>query len=176
VERYESSWREDRYYGKYRGTVEENVDPDNRGRLKVQVPDIAINPSTWALPCFPFASLQQGFFIVPSMKSSVWVEFEQGDTDYPVWSGCFFDEGVPVPAPASETPPDTQALVIQTQGQNLFVLSDAPGPTGGILLKAASGAMISINDSGITITNGQGATITLSGPSINLNNGALEVI
>ena len=55
------------------------------------------------------------------------------------------------------------------------MISDVPGPTGGILLKSSSGAMIAINDTGITISNGQGATITLTGPSVTVNEGALVV-
>jgi hypothetical protein len=56
------------------------------------------------------------------------------------------------------------------------MISDVPGPTGGILLKSATGALISINDTGITITNGQGATLMMTGPSVNVNEGALEVV
>jgi hypothetical protein len=42
---------------------------------------------------------------------------------------------------------------MQTAAQATFQISDLPGPTGGVLLKIASGAMIAINDVGITITN-----------------------
>ena len=65
--------------------------------------------------------------------------------------------------------------MIQSVGQNTLLLSDTPGPTGGILLKSISGASIAINDLGITIDNGMGATITLLGPSVTINNGALMV-
>jgi hypothetical protein len=58
----------------------------------------------------------------------------------------------------------------------MLMISDMPGPSGGILLKTATGAMISINDTGITITNGQGATLMMTGPSVNVNEGALEVV
>jgi hypothetical protein len=56
------------------------------------------------------------------------------------------------------------------------MISDTPGPTGGILLKAQSGALISVCDTGIIISNGQGATIVMEGPSVTVNEGALEVI
>jgi uncharacterized protein involved in type VI secretion and phage assembly len=165
------------YFGKYRGIVVDNVDPMNMGRISVQVPDISnVLPSTWAMPCFPFAGVQQGFFVLPSVGSGIWVEFEQGDPDYPIWTGCYFGSAVEVPALALATPPSTQAVVIQTVGLNTLMMSDVPGPTGGILLQAASGAMISISDVGITISNGQGATIELTGPAVNVNSGALEVI
>jgi uncharacterized protein involved in type VI secretion and phage assembly len=167
----------EKFYGKYRGTVINNVDPMSTGRLMVQIPDVSnVIPSTWAMPCFPFAGIQSGFFVVPAIGSGVWVEFEQGDSDYPIWTGCFFGSAAEVPALALATPPGLQGLVIQTVGQNTLMISDTPGPTGGILLKSATGAMISISDTGITISNGQGATILMNGPAVTVNQGALEVI
>src|SRR6266567_4130175 len=76
-------------------------------------------------------------------------EFEQGNPDYPIWSGCFFGSAAEVPALALATPPGLQGVVIQTVGQNTLMISDTPGPTGGILLKTTTGAMISISDTGI---------------------------
>jgi hypothetical protein len=55
-------------------------------------------------------------------------------------------------------------------------ISDVPGPTGGIMLKTTTGAMILVNDIGITISNGKGATIVLAGPSVTINQGALVVV
>jgi hypothetical protein len=55
------------------------------------------------------------------------------------------------------------------------MISDVPGPTGGILLKTTTGAMIAVNDIGITISNGKGATIAMTGPTVTVNNGALVV-
>jgi hypothetical protein len=66
--------------------------------------------------------------------------------------------------------------VLQTGLQNTLMISDLPGPTGGIMLKSLTGAMILINETGITITNGIGATITLIGPSVDINDGALTII
>lgn len=164
------------FYGKYRGTVIDNVDPMQMGRLMVQVPDVAnILPSTWAMPCAPFAGTQSGSVAVPPVGSSVWVEFEQGNSDYPIWSGCFWGSAAEVPTLALAGPPGVQSIVLQSEGQNTLMISDVPGPTGGILLKSSSGAMIAINDVGITISNGQGATITLAGPTVTVNEGALVV-
>lgn len=164
------------FYGKYRGTVINNVDPMQMGRLMVQVPDVSnVLPSTWAMPCAPFAGTQSGSVAVPPIGSSVWVEFEQGDSDYPIWAGCFWGSAAEVPSMAQAAPPGVQAIVLQSVGQNALMLSDVPGPTGGILLKSSSGAMIAINDTGITISNGQGATITLNGPTVTVNEGALEI-
>jgi len=165
-----------KFYGKYRGTVLNNVDPLQTGRIQVQVPDVAgLLPSTWALPCLPFAGAESGFYVVPALESMVWVEFEQGDPDYPVWTGCFWGSAADVPPLALAGVPELQQVVIQTTGGNMLLVSDTPGPTGGILLKTSSGAMISISDIGIVIDNGQGATIALTGPSVTVNDGALVV-
>ena len=164
------------FVGKYRGTVIDNVDPMQMGRIMVQVPDVSnVLPSTWAMPCVPFAGPQSGSFAVPPIGASVWVEFEQGNSDYPIWSGCFWGSAAEVPALALAAPPGVQAVVVQSVGQNTLMISDVPGPTGGILMKSSTGAMIAINDTGITISNGQGATITLTGPSVTVNLGALVV-
>ncbi|MBX6360921.1 MAG: baseplate assembly protein [Acidobacterium ailaaui] len=166
-----------KYYGKYRGMVLDNIDPMQMGRLMVQVPDVSnILPSTWAMPCLPFAGIQSGMYVVPAIGSGVWVEFEQGDIDYPIWVGCFWGSASEVPSLALAAPPVLQQIILQTTGQNTLMISDVPGPTGGILLKSATGAMISITDTGITISNGQGATIAMTGPTITFNEGALEVV
>jgi len=166
-----------KYYGKYRGTVINNVDPLQIGRLMVQIPDVSnVIPSTWALPCLPFGGIQSGFYAVPDIGAGVWIEFEHGDSDYPVWVGTYWGSAAEVPALVLAAPPGVPQVVIQTMGQNTLMISDVPGPTGGILLKATTGAMISISDTGIIISNGQGATIAMTGPAVTINEGALEVI
>jgi hypothetical protein len=170
-----------RYYGKYRGTVVENIDPEQIGRVLLQVPDVlGETPSSWALPCVPAAGIQSGVFVVPPIGSQVWVEFEQGDPDYPIWTGGFWGlvADVPVFATAPPAIPPGQNIVMQTTGQNMVMVSDAPPTpvTGGIVLKSMSGAMIVVNATGIYISNGQGATITLIGPAVDINLGALTVI
>lgn len=167
---------ENSFYGKYRGKVLDNIDPLQAGRLQVEVLDVAgLVPTTWALPCLPFAGTGSGFFAVPAVESLVWVEFEQGDPDYPIWTGCFWRTAADVPPLALAGPLGLQQVVIATTGKAVLVLSDTPGPGGGILLQSSSGAMISVSDSGIIIDNGQGATITLDGPTVSVNDGALEV-
>jgi len=165
-----------KFYGKYRGMVLSNVDPLQTGRLQVQVPDVAgLLPATWALPCFPFGGKQMGMWALPQVGAGVWIEFEQGDIDHPIWTGCFFGSASEVPALALATPAPLSSVVFQTASQTTLMLSDLPGPTGGILLKTASGALIAVNDTGITISNGKGATITMNGPSVTVNAGALVV-
>ncbi len=165
-----------KFYGKYRGTVIQNLDPEQRGRIQALVPDVAgLIPTSWALPCVPIAGKQSGAYFVPQIGAGVWIEFEQGDPDYPIWTGGFWGVAAEVPALALPGNPASPSLVLQSGLQNAIVISDLPGPTGGILLKSVTGAMIVVNDIGITISNGKGATIVLAGPTVTINNGALVV-
>jgi len=165
------------FYGKYRGMVMSNVDPMQMGRLLVQVPDVTgIAPASWAMPCVPIAGLQSGMFAMPSIGSGVWIEFEQGNSDYPIWVGCFWGSAAEVPALARITPPAVPAITFQTPLQNGLTISDVPGPTGGIMMKTATGASLIVNDTGIYIQNGKGASIVMTGPTVNINTGALTVI
>jgi uncharacterized protein involved in type VI secretion and phage assembly len=165
-----------KFFGKYRGTVVNNLDPMQIGRLQAMVPDVSgLMLSSWAMPCATIAGLQMGLFTVPPIGAGVWIEFEHGDPDYPVWTGCFWGSSSEVPSLAKQVPPVLFGFSLQTQAQNGLTVNDMPGPTGGIMLKSATGASIIVNDTGIYITNGKGASITLTGPTVNVNNGALTV-
>src|SRR5262249_40024464 len=165
-----------RFFGKFRGTVVNNVDPLQIGRLQVLVPDVSnLMLSSWALPCTPIGGMQYGMFTVPLPGSGVWVEFEQGDPDYPVWVGCFWGTAAEVPTLSHVVPPATPGITLQTTLQNGMVITDVPGPTGGIGIKSASGAPLAVNDTGIYIQNGKGASIVMVGPTVTVNQGALVV-
>jgi uncharacterized protein involved in type VI secretion and phage assembly len=164
------------YFGKYRGTVVNNVDPMQMGRIQVMVPDVSnVMVSTWAMPCVPVAGVQHGQFALPPIGSGVWVEFEQGDPDHPIWVGGFWGSAAEVPTLARTVPPAVAGITLQTSLQNGIVVSDVPGPTGGIMLKSTTGASLIVNDTGIYIQNGQGASIVMVGPTVTVNAGALVV-
>jgi uncharacterized protein involved in type VI secretion and phage assembly len=163
------------FFGKYRGKVIENVDPKQTGCIQVSVPAVlGSGTQSWAYPCVPYAGLQTGFFAIPPIGANVWVEFEGGDPDHPIWTGCFWGVGE-VPAVALSSPPALAHIAMQTSLQNFLLISDAPGAAGGIMLKTTTGAMISVNETGILISNGQGATIMMNGPTVTINQGALAV-
>ncbi len=166
-----------KYYGKHRGMVMSNIDPMQMGRLMVQVPDVtSLAPGSWAMPCVPIAGIQNGMFAMPLIGSGVWIEYEQGDPDYPIWVGCFWGSAAEIPALARHTPPVLSAITLQTPLQNGITISDLPGPTGGIMIKSATGATLIVNDTGIYIQNGKGASLVMVGPSVTINNGALVAI
>jgi uncharacterized protein involved in type VI secretion and phage assembly len=165
-----------KFHGKYRGTVVQNMDPEQRGRIQALVPDVSgLLPSSWAMPCVPIAGKQSGVYVVPQIGAGVWIEFEQGDPDYPIWVGGYWGAAAELPVLALAGNPASPSIVLQSGLQNTISISDMAGPTGGILLQSLTGAFIAINEVGITISNGQGATVVLAGPTVTINNGALVV-
>jgi hypothetical protein len=165
-----------KYYGKYRGVVLDNADPMVMGRILAVVPDVStLLPTTYCMPCVPAAGLQAGMLAVPSIGAGVWIEFEQGDPDYPIWSGCYWGSAPELPTLTQLSPPGLSSLTYQTTLQNGIVINDVPGPAGGIILKSTTGATIIVNDTGIYLSNGQGATITMIGPTVAINTTGLVV-
>ncbi|MGY2012122.1 phage baseplate assembly protein V [Nocardia gipuzkoensis] len=165
------------YYGKYRGTVVNNVDPMQIGRIQAMVPDVSgFSPSSWAMPCLPISGINIGVFGVPAIGAGVWIEFEQGDPDHPIWVGGYWGSAAETPKLSAMVPPGVPGITLQTTLKNGIVISDLPGPTGGIQLQSTTGAMISVTDTGIVISNGKGAVITLTGPTVDINLGALTVV
>jgi len=158
------------FLSKYRGTVENNIDPMQLGRIQVSVPSVlGEGRMSWAMPCVPYAGPGVGFFAIPPTGANVWVEFEGGDLDYPIWSGCFWGVGE-VPA----MPAIAEMKVLKTD-MGTITINDLPG-VGGITIETATGMKIEITALGIEITNGQGASIKLTGPQVSINDGALDVI
>jgi uncharacterized protein involved in type VI secretion and phage assembly len=155
-----------RHYGKYRGKVESNFDELNLGRIQVSVPSVlGSGTHSWAMPCAPYGGNGVGFFAIPPKGANVWVEFEGGDPDYPIWAGCFWGIGeVPVfPALAS-------MKVFKTDSVTLTV-SDVSG-AGGVTLEVKTPAVsmpskITIDSNGIVIEHSPG-TITMTQTSIEI--------
>ena len=163
------------YYGKYRGTVLDNIDPMMRGRILAEVPAVAaLFPSSWCEPCMPLAGIQMGAYFVPQIGAGVWIEYEQGDPTRPIWTGCFWGSLAEVPALAQAGLPASPSIVLQTSGQNTVAISDMPGAAGGILLKTLTG-LISVSETGIIIQSGA-STISMLGTTITITNGPASIV
>jgi len=67
------------YGGTYLGSVVDDQDPLGQRRLNVLVPEIWDESPVWAAASITDDSGQ------PGVGDSVWISFEHGDTDYPVW-------------------------------------------------------------------------------------------
>jgi uncharacterized protein involved in type VI secretion and phage assembly len=163
-----------KFYGKFRGKVTDINDPLMIGRIQAKVPDVmGDEDSGWAMPCAPFGGSGMGFFALPTVGAGVWIEFEHGDPDYPIWSGCWFGSAAEIPAVLLAPP--YKKMMIKTDGGNSILLDDTPG-IGGITLETSGGQKIKMSATGIEIDNGMGGTITLVGPKVAINNDALEIL
>jgi uncharacterized protein involved in type VI secretion and phage assembly len=157
------------FFGKYRGVVSDTNDPHSRGRLLVSVPDVfGDQTSGWALPALPYAADGVGLLMLPPRGARVWVEFEHGNSDSPIWTGCFWDDGQPPVTPATE-----DKKILKTSVATILV-DDSPG-SPSLSVETAAGMKITLDTNGITIDNGKGARIELTGPKTSVNGGALEV-
>jgi len=162
------------FFGKYRGQVANNIDPMQLGRIQVSVPAVLGDGQlSWAMPCVPYAGSGVGLFAIPPIGANIWVEFEGGDPDFPIWSGCFW--GV---AEVPAVPALAEIKVFKTDGVTL-TLNDLPG-VGGFTLEVnpplvTTPLKLVFNASGIELSNGA-ASVKLTPVSVSLNNGALEVI
>ncbi|MEV0172038.1 phage baseplate assembly protein V [Streptomyces sp. NPDC050803] len=169
-----------RYLGKFRGRVVDNNDPLHIGRITVEVPDVlGDEPSTWALPCLPFTGQQAGHFAVPPAGAGVWVEFEQGDPSFPVWTGCWYGAEDELPLDALRelrANAENKPVVVQTPEKHKLVMNDTPGAEQGILLQAQGGAYIRITQEAVVIATGAGAEVILRGREVTINEGQLTVL
>lgn len=178
---------EHRYYGKYRGFVSDNQDPDNLGRLKATVPGLlGTETCGWALPCVPYGGdVEQGLFAIPEVGAGVWIEFEGGDLSYPIWVGTWWSSNE---VPESATP---DKKVVKTKSGNKIVLDDTSGSelieisdaSGSNTVKLSSDAIeitrdsntVKIDGSAIEISRG-GKSLKITDTSVTVNGSSLEVM
>ena len=118
-------WVRGRYFGKYRGTVTDNEDPTDRGRIKVKAPAVLDDLEVWAMPCVPYAGDGVGQYTLPAPGAGVWVEFEAGDPSYPIWTGCFWADGE-LPENEQGTGAKPPLKIIRSE-QGLMVTMDDDG-------------------------------------------------
>jgi len=158
-----------KYYGKYRGQVVDNKDPNQQGRIKAKVSSVLGGGETgWAIPCVPYAGNHVGFFFVLPIGANVWIEFEEGDPERPIWSGGFWGSAE-VPKGAN----DPQVKMIKTD-QVTFTFNDYP-QQDGIVIENASGLKIIMTPQEIELVNGS-SKIKITAAQVSVNNGALEVL
>ena len=156
-----------RFYGKYRGTVTDNDDPNRRGRIRANVPAVlGEQVSGWCAPCVPYAGAGVGIAFLPEIGSGVWVEFEGGDVSYPIWSGCYWrDDELPADvAPAVK--------VIRTVAGHQILLDDDGSK---ITVTDPNGNTVTLESSGITLERGANR-VRVGDASVSVNDGALEVV
>ncbi|KYF85039.1 phage baseplate assembly protein V [Sorangium sp. So ce296] len=181
------------FWGKYRARVHSNKDDYKLGRLQLIIPDVlGTNVSGWALPSFPYASPSLtpgggvGLFLIPPKDAWVWAEFEHGDPERPIWTGCFFpaDETALAAITASLAPLngiDPAKKVLKVGSWVITVEDDS------LKIEHVSAlvprARVKIDGTSLKLTNEPTpgakplvcATIELSGNTTAINGNALEV-
>jgi hypothetical protein len=144
-----------RYWGKYPGVVMNPIDPEMRGRMVVEVPDVwGPNISSWAHPCLPWGGLSIGMFVVPPVGANVWVEFLHGHPDRPIWTGFWFGSLADPPPTSKLATPGVPQVVMESLLKHSIVISDSPIPgllpLGGVLLRSGA-SFIAIEPTGVRI-------------------------
>jgi hypothetical protein len=140
---------ENLYYGKYRGIVTHNADPEQLGRLRLLVPSLfggtfdkakgkASNDdlvTDWATPCAIAGGFENlGVLFIPEVGAEVWVEFEEGNLDCPIWVGTFWTK----PGGKSELPKPNKK-----DGSEESAVQDPPTRK---IIKTAKGHSIQFED------------------------------
>ncbi len=151
----------ERRYGKYRGFVVDNDDPQKRARLKLRVPSVLGEAeSDWALPCLPFGGAAgHGFFAVPEVGAQVWAEFEEGDIHRPVWVGTFWQQEQDVPEGAGISPPTTR--LFRTPSGHVLQFDDKQDEEQIRLRHPKEATVVIDKDGAIALTDAKGAKLTL---------------
>ena len=161
-----------RFYGKHRAFVADNADPENRGRLRLQIPDVLGNNviSGWALPCVPYGgSAGQGFFFIPENNAGVWVEFEQGLLDYPVWVGTFWAKPggtTEVPPPGDSQSPPTSKIIKTLK--HTIELADEDGSEAITVTDTTNKNKVTMDQNGITVEDQNKNKIELSSSGVKI--------
>ena len=183
---------EGRYYGKYAAFVVDNADPENRGRLRLRIPSVLGTDvvSGWALPCVPYGGApNQGFFFIPEVDANIWVEFEGGNLDYPIWVGSFWSKPggtTEVPTPADSQSPPTRKIIRTLKGNSIemedkdseevFIIKYSDGSKenvvtmdkDGIKIVDANQNKITLDMNGTVIEDKNSNKIEMSASSINI--------
>src|SRR5229473_6448781 len=137
-----------RYHGKYRGTVTDNADTKNLGRIRAQIPELLGTVKTgWALPTATFSGDGAGLFLVPAKGDGVWIEFEAGDLARPIYSGSWWADGK---LPNSATP---DQKILKTKAGHTITLDDTSG-SEKLEITDKSGIKITLSSSGLELVNG----------------------
>lgn len=173
-------WVRGHFFGKYRGTVSDNSDPDNRGRIKVKVPSVLGTVEAWAMPCVPYAGDGVGFYSLPATGAGIWVEFEAGDPSYPIWTGCFWaDNELPDPGGAPIKIWKTEKVTFRIDDDNdelkMEMTSGSKVTLASDIQSESSNAKHTVGSSGVVSELGSGK-VEVTSSAVKVNNGAIEVM
>jgi uncharacterized protein involved in type VI secretion and phage assembly len=184
---------EHRFYGKYRAIVVENADPENRGRLQLSIPSVLGNDvvSPWALPCAPYGgAADQGFFMIPEKDANVWVEFEAGLLDYPIWVGTYWSKPggtSDVPKPGDTQSPPTRKIIRTLKGHSIemedkdsdevFIITYNDGSKTNVVTMDKNGiAIVDANQNKVTLDSNGAVIEDKSQNKIEMTSSAINIL
>jgi len=154
-------------FGLWRGIVINVNDPKNLGRIRAQVHELfgEKDETNWASYCSPFGGGGAGFFFLPEVGDSIWIAFEAGDINRPVWLGFWFNQVDAKPADAAP-----RKRVLQTRSGHKVIFDDG-GKTIRIEDSGAQSIEWNAQDGEITIT--ANVKVIVEAPIIELGAGAI---
>ncbi|MBI4650385.1 hypothetical protein HY745_03685 [Candidatus Desantisbacteria bacterium] len=160
---------ENKYYGKYRAIVTDNMDPKKLGRVKVKVPSLlGEHEIGWAMPCFPYGGgADRGYYMIPENDDGVWVEFEAGDISYPIWSGTWWAKDE-TPKGVEDAEPVPDIKMIKSKSGNIIQLDDTSG-SESISIIDKSGNKVVMKSESISIIDKSENKIIMKADSIEIN-------
>lgn len=155
------------FYGVYRAVVVSNEDPnssgspDPQGRLVVRVPSVGDTPDAQriAYPFALFAGENYGVKFIPRVDDQVYVMFERGKLDMPIWFGGWWaqndihEDFSSVDSHGIMTPGGHQLIFDEQSGSEFIRIKHLDGETkieldsqGNVFIVNKSGKKINIGD------------------------------
>lgn len=155
----------DEYFAKYTGVVKDNRDADKNGILQVSVPTVF--PPEELVPAR--AALPFGYFFVPENETRVWVEFEGGDPEFPLWTGVQHTPSTWA-AEAAKDPPTVRA--VKTVSGHLLIFDDTEGSESIVITDGKNAHKLQFDRDGVKLTDGKNShVIVLDSSGIKITDG-----
>lgn len=166
----------DRYYSIYPAIVEDVADPENRGRIKVSLPSLMNGQALaqWVTPAHAgIAGKNTGSFFPPYKGDIVDVFFQNGDINFPRYTGGFWAKG--------ELPAEFQAgsrgwvfknghKILIDEGGNKISIIHSGGSS--VVLDAAG---VTVDSKGTVTVNAAGAANVKAGGPANVEAASVSV-
>lgn len=137
------------YSGLYKGIVSNIDDPEKRGRIKCLIPDVLGDrvESAWCEPCVPVAYDYGGDFCLPQLNETIWLAFEKGNSNFPVYLGNWWQKEM-TPLGANYSVSSASSVRIISFDNCSLILKDGKVNIVGDL--EVSGSIVQNNESNST--------------------------
>jgi len=104
------------------GVVTDNKDPDKLGRVKVKIPTLDEQQTTWWCPLIMLgAGKNRGWFFIPEVNDEVLLLFEHGDLNRPMVVGALWNGK---DKPSDKNPGGNPRRVIKSRAGSKIIFDD----------------------------------------------------